>query len=127
VLGGLIQDDASDNVEKVRGLGDIPVIGNLFKYQKRDRKKTNLMVFLRPQVIRTQDQSISLTGDRYDYIRGTQQQIQPDNTVLLPNLGQPVLPEVVNGQPTGGQLARPVPPVPGPVTNPGGAAEVKQQ
>jgi len=127
VLGGLIQDDASDNVEKVRGLGDIPVIGNLFKYQKRDRKKTNLMVFLRPQVIRTQDQSISLTGDRYDYIRGTQQQIQPDNTVLLPNLGQPVLPEVVNGQPTGGQLARPVPPVPAPVTNPGGAAEVKQQ
>jgi general secretion pathway protein D len=127
VLGGLIQDDAGDNVEKVRGLGDIPVIGNLFKYQKRSRKKTNLMVFLRPQVIRTRDQSTNLTGDRYDFIRGTQQQIQPENTILLPDLGQPVLPGVVNGQPTGGMLARPVPPAPVPPTEPGAATEPKQQ
>ncbi|WP_395403541.1 type II secretion system secretin GspD [Pseudoduganella sp. UC29_106] len=127
VLGGLIQDDAGDNVEKVRGLGDIPVIGNLFKYQKRSRKKTNLMVFLRPQVIRTRDQSTNLTGDRYDFIRGTQQQIQPDTTILLPKLGQPVLPEVMNGQPTGGMLARPVPPAPVPPTEPGAVTEPKQQ
>jgi general secretion pathway protein D len=127
VLGGLIQDDAGDNVEKVRGLGDIPVLGNLFKYQKRSRKKTNLMVFLRPQVIRTRDQSTNLTGDRYDFIRGTQQQIQPDSTILLPKLGQPVLPEVMNGQPTGGMLARPVPPAPVPVAEPGAVSEPKQQ
>jgi general secretion pathway protein D len=127
VLGGLIQDDAGDNVEKVRGLGDIPVIGNLFKYQKRSRKKTNLMVFLRPQVIRTRDQSTNLTGDRYDFIRGTQQQIQPENTILMPNLGQPVLPGVVDGQPTGGMLARPVPPAPVPPVEPGAATESKQQ
>ncbi|HEY1151432.1 MAG TPA: type II secretion system secretin GspD [Pseudoduganella sp.] len=127
VLGGLIQDDAGDNVEKVRGLGDIPVIGNLFKYQKRSRKKTNLMVFLRPQVIRTRDQSTNLTGDRYDFIRGTQQQIQPENTILMPNLGQPVLPGVVDGQPTGGMLARPVPPAPVPAVEPGAATEPKQQ
>jgi general secretion pathway protein D len=126
VLGGLIQDDAGDNVEKVRGLGDIPVLGNLFKYQKRERKKTNLMVFLRPQVIRTRDQSTSLTGDRYDFIRGTQQQIQPEDTLLLPNLGQPVLPGVINGQPTGGMLARPVPPAPVPDTNPGAASDKQQ-
>jgi len=127
VLGGLIQDDASDGVEKVRGLGDIPVIGNLFKYQSRTRKKTNLMVFLRPQVVRTREQSTNLTGDRYDFIRGTQQQIQPEDTILLKNLGQPVLPEVMNGQPTGGMLARPVPPAPAPAANPGAAAEPKQQ
>jgi general secretion pathway protein D len=126
VLGGLIQEDAGDNVEKVRGLGDIPVLGNLFKYQKRSRNKTNLMVFLRPQVIRSQEQSTSLTSDRYDFIRGTQQQIQPDDTILLPNLGQPVLPSVINGQPTGGMLARPVPPAPVPTPAPGAVSDKQQ-
>jgi general secretion pathway protein D len=116
VLGGLISDDANDNVEKVRGLGDIPVLGNLFKYQKRGRKKTNLMVFLRPVVIRNKDQSTSLATDRYDYMRATQQDVKPNDTPLLKNLGQPMLPGLQDGQPTpgSGQLARPVPPlVPG--------------
>ncbi|KQW90268.1 type II secretion system protein GspD [Massilia sp. Root418] len=116
VLGGLISDDANDNVEKVRGLGDIPVLGNLFKYQKRGRKKTNLMVFLRPVVIRNKDQSTSLATDRYDYMRATQQDVKPNDTPLLKNLGQPMLPGLQDGQPTpgSGQMARPVPPlVPG--------------
>ena len=116
VLGGLISDDAGDNVEKVRGLGDIPVLGNLFKYQKRNRKKTNLMVFLRPVVIRNKDQSTSLATDRYDYMRATQQDVKPNDTPVLKNLGQPMLPGLQDGQPIpgSGQLARPVPPlVPG--------------
>ncbi|MBY0237797.1 MAG: type II secretion system secretin GspD [Burkholderiaceae bacterium] len=113
VLGGLISDDAGDSADKVRGLADIPVLGNLFKYQKRQRKKTNLMVFLRPVVMRTRDQSNELATDRYDYIRATQQAIKPDDTVLLKDLGQPLLPQLQNGQPAPGvssQLARPVTP-----------------
>jgi general secretion pathway protein D len=111
VLGGLIQDDSSDGVEKVPGLGDIPLIGNLFKYQKRNRKKTNLMVFLRPVVVRNREQGMSLTADRYDYMRATQEAAAPEPSITVQNLGGPMLPTLQNGQPTGiGQLARPVPP-----------------
>jgi general secretion pathway protein D len=52
VLGGLLQDEYSGNTDKVPGLGDIPVLGNLFKSETRNRRKTNLMVFLRPVVLR---------------------------------------------------------------------------
>nr|WP_315472825.1 type II secretion system secretin GspD [uncultured Undibacterium sp.] len=68
-LGGLIGDDTKEGVEKVSFLGDLPIIGNLFKYKKQERKKTNLMVFLRPTVIRNAEQSSSVSLDRYDYLR----------------------------------------------------------
>jgi general secretion pathway protein D len=112
VLGGLISDDATDSADKVRGLADIPILGNLFKYQKRQRTKTNLMVFLRPVVMRNREQSNELATDRYDYMRATQQAVKPDDTILLKDLGQPMLPQLNNGQPAPGvgQLARPVSP-----------------
>ncbi|WP_426340888.1 type II secretion system secretin GspD [Pseudoduganella sp. S-14] len=111
VLGGLIQDDSSDGVEKVPVLGDIPLIGNLFKYQKRNRKKTNLMVFLRPVVVRNREQGMSLTADRYDYMRATQEASAPEPSIAVKNLGAPMLPVLQNGQPVGsGQLARPIAP-----------------
>src|SRR3546814_4489300 len=53
-------------------LGDIPVLGNLFKYQKRGRSKTNLMVFLRPHIVRNAQDSAGLTLDRYNYMRAAQ-------------------------------------------------------
>ncbi len=68
-LGGLIRDTNDDAVEKVSFLGDIPIIGNLFKYKKRTNGKANLMVFLRPTVIRNAEQSSSVSLDRYDYLR----------------------------------------------------------
>jgi general secretion pathway protein D len=112
VLGGLMQDEGGDGVEKVRGLGDIPIIGNLFKYQKRSRDKTNLMVFLRPVVIRNREQGMSLTNDRYDYMRATQLGTKTEDTPLLQDLGQSLLPERSDGQPAyGGILAKPVAPV----------------
>ena len=75
VLGGLIQDDgAGTTVEKVPLLGDIPLLGALFSYSTRSRTKTNLMVFLRPTVLRDAQRAESLTTDRYDYILGEQQQ-----------------------------------------------------
>jgi general secretion pathway protein D len=114
VLGGLISDDEGDNEEKVRGLGDIPVIGNLFKYRTRSRTKRNLMVFLRPVVVRSKEQNNSISMDRYELMRAVGAQSQPaDDSVLLRNLGAPVLPPLTNGQPpAGGAMATMPPPAP---------------
>ncbi len=122
VLGGLISDDESENNEKTRGLGDIPIIGNLFKYRTRTRAKRNLMVFLRPVVVRSKEQNDSLSMDRYEFMRAAGQTAQPvDDTVLLKNLGAPVLPSLVNGQPPVGSAMATMPP-PAPATARPGAA-----
>jgi general secretion pathway protein D len=113
VLGGLIEDTLEDGNERVPGLGDLPVVGNLFKYQKRNRTKTNLMVFLRPTIIRSNEQSLSLSGDRYDLMRNVQQQSQPAESPVLPNIITPTLPVLENGMPGGGNLVRPIAPATG--------------
>ena len=127
VLGGLISDDEAENQERVRGLADIPVIGNLFKYRTRTRAKRNLMVFLRPVVVRSKEQNNSISMDRYDYMRAAGATTQPvDDSILLRNLGAPVLPPLNNqGQPPGGGSMSalpppaPVAPRPGQATGPG--------
>ena len=83
VLGGLLQDDFSNNNSQVPLLGDIPVLGNLFKNSSRSRNKSNLMVFLRPVVIRNQDDSNALTMNRYDYMRQRQVDSQPEPNIVL--------------------------------------------
>jgi general secretion pathway protein D len=103
VLGGLLEDRLTDTNEKVPGLGDVPVLGNLFKYQTRKRTKTNLMVFLRPIVLRSAEQSVNITADRYDFIRGVQQALQPSPS-LLSGVGAPSLPPLQNGRPIGGPM-----------------------
>ncbi len=85
VLGGLLSDEYSGNQEKVPGLGDLPLVGNLFKSESRGRKKSNLMVFLRPIVMRDAAASDALSMDRYEYMRTNQQQAQP-----IPSSGAPV-------------------------------------
>jgi general secretion pathway protein D len=95
VLGGLLQDDYSTNNEKVPLMGDIPILGNLFKSETRSRKKTNLMVFLRPVVVRNSATSDQLTLDRYDMIRGLQIGAQPEQSLPLRNVGESnVLPQL---------------------------------
>lgn len=111
VLGGLIEDTVSDTVEKVPGLGDIPVLGYLFRYQSKRRGKTNLMVFLRPIVVRNDLQSVALASDRYDYIRSSQLSIQPEPNALMPRTDAPVLPPLHDGRPVGGKLLRSPSPV----------------
>jgi general secretion pathway protein D len=91
VLGGLMKDEYTDGQSKVPLLGDIPYLGNLFKSQERGRKKTNLMVFLRPIVMRNQDAANALTLDRYEYMRQRQIESQPKESTLLPINAAPVL------------------------------------
>jgi len=105
VLGGLIDDTMKDGVEKVPGLGDIPFIGSLFQYKTRNHVKRNLMVFLRPTIIRNSEQSMSLTGDRYEYIRNAEIVGQPERTIIMPNMEAPQLPPLQNGRMVGGPMA----------------------
>jgi general secretion pathway protein D len=91
VIGGLIQDTVNDSVEKVPGLGDLPLIGSLFKYNTRSRIKTNLMVFLRPTLLRSAQGVTSLTNDRYDYILGEQLKARTPGTDIS-DFGSPRLP-----------------------------------
>jgi general secretion pathway protein D len=92
VLGGLLQDEFSGNQEKVPGLGDVPLFGNLFKSETRNRKKTNLMIFLRPVILRDAKASNSLSLDRYDMMRGAQKEAQPVTSKVLQLNDAPVLP-----------------------------------
>lgn len=69
VLGGLIQDDEQINLDKVPILGDAPVIGKLFRSKGKSRVRTNLMVFLRPTIIRDGQDARPLTQERLNYIR----------------------------------------------------------
>ncbi len=92
VIGGLIQDSNSNNDSKVPILGDIPYIGNLFKYQTRNRDKTNLMIFLRPYVLRDGKAANQLTGERYEYIRNEQSNAIREADSLLTSPGGALLP-----------------------------------
>ena len=92
VLGGLLQDEYAGNQEKVPGLGDLPLFGNLFKSETRSRKKTNLMVFLRPVVVRDAAATDAFSMDRYEQMRAAQQQAQPVPSMQVPVNEAPVLP-----------------------------------
>ncbi len=109
VLGGLIQDSVSDTSEQVPGLGDLPLVGDLFKYKTRTRTKTNLMIFLRPLVIRNSEQSAHVTADRYDYMRNEEIATQPVRAALMQDMKAPVVPPDNNGKVGGDGLVQPYP------------------
>lgn len=92
VLGGLLEDSVSHGRDAVPGLGKIPVLGALFRSDTRKRAKTNLMVFLRPHVVRDPAAGQRLTRDRYDYMRNAQAGAQPVQSWALPALPAPQLP-----------------------------------
>ena len=91
VLGGLLKDGYSGNQEKVPVLGDVPFFGNLFKSEARTRTKTNLMVFLRPVVVRDATATGRLSLDRYDLMRAGMLQAQPVPSQLVPINESPTL------------------------------------
>jgi len=92
VLGGLIQDKYTESNSKVPLLGDIPYLGALFRNESRQKTRTNLMVFLRPVVIRDGDSANRISLDRYDLIRATQKDAQPSRSILVPINDAPVIP-----------------------------------
>jgi general secretion pathway protein D len=94
VLGGLIEDNYTSSKSKVPLLGDIPYVGGLFRSENRTRNKTNLMVFLRPVVMRDQSSATKLSLDRYDYIRSEQQGSQPAQNSAIGINGSPILPPI---------------------------------
>jgi general secretion pathway protein D len=84
-IGGLLQDDQQGSDEKVPGLGDIPFLGNLFKSDSKSRSKTNLMMFLRPVVVRDAAATDAFSMDRYEQMRNAQTQATPQpGSVALP-------------------------------------------
>ena len=92
VLGGLMQDDVRNAIDKVPLLGDIPVLGALFRYESRRRTKTNLMVFIRPVVLAEANAAANITRDRYDYIRNEQGAVIVSPHSVLPAIPTPRLP-----------------------------------
>lgn len=94
VLGGLIQDRVDKGEFKVPLLGDIPLLGWLFRYETRKSAKVNLMIFIRPSILRTAIASQGLTQDRYQYLRDQQAQSQIPWHLLLPSMPAPVSPEL---------------------------------
>jgi len=94
VLGGLIQEEVTDSVSKVPLLGDIPFIGKLFTNQNTTKNKANLMVFLRPTIIRDHRDAAAVTNEKYSYIRGLEHDIYDSDKdgVGLLNGAAPLLP-----------------------------------
>ncbi|MBW4048913.1 MAG: type II secretion system secretin GspD [Proteobacteria bacterium] len=94
VLGGLMQDNVSENNSKIPGLGDIPGLGALFRSNSRQMQKTDLMVFLRPIIVRTEGEGNSISQRRYDHMQNLQTQSQLPWQLGMPDLPGPILPEI---------------------------------
>jgi general secretion pathway protein D len=85
-LGGLLDDNERETIQKVPFLGDIPLLGELFKSRGRSRVKTNLLVFIRPTILRTTEDARAIAARRYGYIRGQQLLRDPDAEPSLDEL-----------------------------------------
>jgi general secretion pathway protein D len=116
-LGGLLDDNERKTIERIPLLSDIPGLGELFKSRSRSRTKTNLMVFIRPTILRSKEDAQRLTAQRYGYIRGQQLARDPDREPSLDELlrdymgtSVPVSPDAPAPSPaaaTGGQAMAP--------------------
>jgi general secretion pathway protein D len=106
VLGGLMSDTVTQSEDRVPGLGAIPILGNLFKSRSGSRQKKNLMVFIRPSILRDADATESTSEAKYNEVRRSQQDINGGHVTLLPGQKQPVVPAIPAG------IALPPPPPP---------------
>ena len=115
----------TDGSDKVPLFGDIPIAGALFRYDARRRVKTNLMIFIKPTVLRTGADGREITSERYQYLRGEQEQQTPPNRLFWGDPTQPALPPqgvspgtpgadftppLLGGKPTDPPPAAPAPP-----------------
>ena len=106
VLGGLIEDNSVKGENRVPYLGNIPIIGLLFKTRNATSTKNNLIMFIRPKILRDQSQAAYETDLKYNYMMDQEKKINSQKEML------PLLPGVSRGQ------LVPVPPPPPPGTNP---------
>jgi general secretion pathway protein D len=97
VLGGLMSDTVTESEDRVPGLGAIPIIGNLFKSRSGSRQKKNLVVFIRPRIMRDADATESTSEAKYNEVRRSQQSITGGHITLLPGEKQPVIPSIPSG------------------------------
>jgi general secretion pathway protein D len=102
VLGGLIEDTLLESDQSVTFLGKIPVLGALFRSRKTEKKKTNLMIFIRAEIMRDTAETSFQTNAKYNMIRDIQESSQSDKVQLMPNEQRPVIPPLSEDQ-----LARP--------------------
>lgn len=93
VLGGLIDEDVQESESKIPILGDIPVLGALFRSTSTTKQKRNLMVFLRPTIVRDSSTAIGLSSRKYNYMRAQQLQRNDEGVTMMPNTETPILPE----------------------------------
>ncbi len=93
ILGGLINDDVQESVSKVPILGDLPILGHLFKSTSTTKRKTNLLVFIRPTIVRDSATMTKLSHGKYNYIRTEQEKQQAEGIDLMPSEDTAVLPE----------------------------------
>ena len=85
-IGGLLDDNERRTIEAIPFLGDLPLVGNLFRSKSRSRAKTNLMVFIRPTILRSPEDARTMTERRYGYIRGMQYRQNPDEEPTIDEL-----------------------------------------
>src|SRR6267154_517672 len=120
VLGGLMSDTVTESEDRVPGLGAIPIIGNLFKSRSGSRQKKNLVVFIRPRIMRDADATESTSEAKYNEVRQQQRALHNGHVTLLPGEKQPVIPSIPSG------IALPTAPPPSD-TNPQGATSSPPQ
>jgi general secretion pathway protein D len=94
VLGGLLEDVLRESDQRVPILGRIPLLGNLFRSRKTEKLKTNLMVFIRPTILRDAAQTAFETNQKYNYIRDIQQGHEGTDVQLMPGQVRPMLPPI---------------------------------
>jgi general secretion pathway protein D len=97
VLGGLMQDTVTESEDRVPGLGAIPLLGNLFKSRSGSRQKSNLLVFLRPKILRDQSATEAISASKYNEIRDEERSLHKGKITLLPGERQPSIPAISPG------------------------------
>jgi general secretion pathway protein D len=97
VLGGLMSDTVTESEDRVPGLGAIPLIGNLFKSRSSSRQKKNLLVFIRPTIMRDAEATENTSESKYDEVRQEQRSLHKGHISLLPGEKQPLIPPIPPG------------------------------
>jgi general secretion pathway protein D len=97
VLGGLMSDTVTESEDRVPGLGAIPLLGNLFKSRSGSHQKKNLLVFIRPSIMRDAEATESKSEAKYNEVRQDERSLHKGHITLLPGEKQPLIPVVPPG------------------------------